>query len=201
MVFSEKADYINQTIKECRRCSAYSDNGALCMNNKEIGLSYSYPQSTPIEIMFVAESPPAPGKGFFYDDTSINIAFKKKLFKLINKSGIGVVKSLEDFSNNGFYMADAINCRWDKTKKKNLPKAIFNNCSYHLAEQINLFKPKYIVAMGANAQKSIKLDKPRLVIENLGIPDKNIIEISFILVAANETDDQRISKLKKIIAN
>jgi len=108
------------------------------------------------------------------------------------------VHSLKDFSNKGYYLADAINCRWNKSKKKYLKKAVFQNCAFHLAGQINLFKPKYIVAMGRIAQKIIRFNEPKTAINDLGISDTNIIEMSFILVASNETDEQRVGKLKAI---
>jgi len=199
LIDTERANHISREIIDCRLCDAYSNNNALCIDDKEFGLNYFYPPSIPIEIMFVAESPPAPGKGFFYDKDSTNKKFRNKLFKLLNKSGLGSVHSLNDFTKKGYYLADAINCRWDKSKKKSLPKTVFQNCSFHLAKQIKLFKPNFIVAMGCNAQISLTFHKPRMAINDLAIPDENIIEMAFILVAPNETDEQRIRKLKKII--
>ena len=200
MIDSQKAQSIENSILQCLKCQGLAKN-ALQVDNKEVGLSYSYPQSTPIHTMFVAESPPAPGKGFFYDLKSHNTRFRDKLFRLINTAGLGRVNSIKDFNDKGYYLADALNCRWDKSQKSSLSSKVFQNCSVHLARQIELFKPRYIVAMGRSAQKSLGFDEPTKIIRSLAIPRQNIIEMSFILVAPNETDGQRINKLSTISSN
>ena len=113
MVDEKKAKNIARSIQQCKKCQGIS-NDALRVANKEVGLSYLYPQNIPIRIMFIAESPPAPGKGFFYDSRSSNTSFRDKLFKLINEAGLGYVGTITEFNSKGYYLADAINCRYGK---------------------------------------------------------------------------------------
>ena len=193
-----KKEALRNSVNECSLCEHLDNSGALSISEKEIGLNYIYPQETPINIFFVAESPPRPGNGFFYDQASINTRFRDKLFKLLNRSCCGPIDNLEDFNNKGFYLADAINCRWDKSIKKNLPVGVFSNCSKYLSRQIELFKPKYIVAMGNSAKKSLRFENVKNSINNLDIPQSHIVEISFILVASNQTDLERIENLQPI---
>ncbi len=199
MIDELQAETIKNSIHECKLCAGLSKNGSICIENKEVGLDYSYPPAVPIQVMFVAESPPAPGKGFFYDQNSENTMFRNKLFKLINHAGLGPLHTVEDFSRKGYYLADALNCRWDKKKGSSLPDKILFNCSVHLSSQIRFFKPRYIVAMGKYAQKAVQLEGVQKSIKETGIPEGNIISMSFILVAPNESDEQRIEKLKAIV--
>ena len=185
---------IAKAIQACKKCEGLEDTGALCIDQKEIGLDYIYPRKTPINILFVAESPPRPGNGFFYDLRYTSHMFRNKLFKLINESGLGPVCTLDAFRDSGYYLADSLNCRWNKPKRNYLPVRIFQNCSLYLAQQIDLFKPKYIVAMGNKASNSLSYPLVEEAINKIGMPDDNIIEMSFILVAPNETDAQRVEK-------
>jgi hypothetical protein len=88
----------------------------------------------------IAESPPKPGNGFFYDQSSES-KFRDVLFDYINLSGLGFVNSIEEFSNKGYYLADVINCRWDKDKQKQISNKAAGTCAQYLAKQIGLFKP------------------------------------------------------------
>jgi len=189
---------IRGTVHACKKCDGLDDTDALCIDQKEIGLNYIYPRKTPINILFVAESPPKPGNGFFYDSQIANHRFRNRLFKLINESGLGHVNTLEDFTGKDYYLADALNCRWNKSRKNYLSVKIFRNCSLYLAQQIELFKPKLIVAMGNKASISLSYPHVEEAIGRVKIPDANIIRMSFILVASNETDAQKIEKLKSI---
>ncbi|MFH1490810.1 MAG: uracil-DNA glycosylase family protein [Pseudomonadota bacterium] len=188
---------ICRRVLECSLCNGLDGTGALCISQKEIGLNYQYPPNVPIKILFVAESPPKPGNGFFYDESTGRHMFRQRLFTLINAAGLGTVNSLREFTSRGYYLADALNCRWDKTKKKSLSSKIFKNCSRYLEEQIRLFRPCFIVAMGNKAKEAVNDRNVSKTIRELGIPDKNIIRMSFILVARTETDQERIEKLKK----
>lgn len=192
-----KKETLRNSVNECSLCEHLDNSGALSIFDKEIGLNYIYPQETPINIFFVAESPPRPGNGFFYDQTSINTRFRDKLFDLLNRSCCGPIDNLEDFNNKKFYLADAINCRWDNNIRR-IPKKVLLNCSKYLSKQIELFKPKYIVAMGNSAKKLPRFENVQNSINNLDIHQSNIVEISFILVASNQTDLERIEKLNPI---
>jgi hypothetical protein len=191
-------NYIRELVNNCNLCNDIDRSGALCINSKEIGLNYNDIPKVPIKVLFIAESPPPRGKGFFYDLSSINTKFRDKLFCLINEAGLGRVKKLEGFSKLAYYLADAINCRWDKSIKNYISRRIVKNCSAHLVEQIKLFKPRFIVAMGTTAKYSLKLKNVKEIMGEFEIHADHIIEMSFPLTAVNETDRERISKLKKI---
>ena len=193
-----QAKSICDSIRECSICRNLTKAGALSVEEKEVGLDYSFPNKVPIEILFIAESPPAPEKGFFYDQTSSNTIFRTKLFNLINRAGLGEVRTISDFNEKGFYLADSINCRWDKSLSSSLSNQVFENCSVHLAKQIDLFQPRNIVAMGENSQTSLKYQPVQNALEKIDLDPRRIIKMSFILVAPNETDEQRIAKLRTI---
>jgi hypothetical protein len=191
-------DYIRESVENCTLCTGIDESGALCIHSKKIGLQYNHPTQLPITILFLAESPPAPGKGFFYDETSQNTKFRDKLFYLINEADLGRVETLYDFNNRGYYLADTFNCRWDKSIKRYIPKEIIKNCSIFLVKQIKLFRPRFIVAMGGTAKYSLKLESVLNVIDSLDIKESKIVEMSFPLTASKETDNDRIKKLKRI---
>lgn len=193
------AESIRKRIRACDSCSDLDRTGALRINDKETGLSYMYPKYVPINVMFIAESPPRPGNGFFYNERTKYPRFRNKVFELINFAGLGPVHSLKDFNDKGFYLTDAINCRWDKDGKKDLSINIFRNCSVFLKDQIKLFKPRFIVAMGNKAKQALAFDNIARSLNELGIPKKNMIKISFPIRAPNETDQDRIKKLRCIV--
>jgi uracil-DNA glycosylase len=193
------ADSIRRRIRSCRACADLDKTGALCMDDKQTGLSYMYPPKSPVHIMFIAESPPKPGNGFFYDAGTKYPRFRTKVFELINAAGLGPISSLKDFSDKGFYLTDAMNCRWDKDKKKDLSIQVFRNCSVFLEDQIRLFRPCFIVAMGNKAKQALAFDNVTEILYELKITGKHIIKISFPLRAANETDRERVEKLRGIV--
>jgi hypothetical protein len=191
---------IKNAVYACSLCKGIDRTGALCINDKNIGLSYTYyPKTVPIEILFIAESPPKPGNDFFYDESHIDVPFRNRLFKLINASGLGIIKALQDFERKGYYLADAINCRWNKQIEDYLSVKVFKHCSAYLAQQIELFKPKFIVTMGNTASRSLSYPEVNEAIKKINIPEEHIIRMSLVLVASNENDVQRINKLKSIV--
>jgi hypothetical protein len=173
-------------------------SGGLCIDEKQIGLFYMYPRSIPIDVMFIAESPPKPGNGFFYDEQTKSPRFRNKLFELINSAGLGPINSLQEFTDKGFYLSDAINCRWNKDKTKNLSINIFRNCSMFLENQIGLFRPRFLVTMGNKAKQALTFNNVENTIREVRIPETNIVKMSFPLRSVNETDEERIEKLKRL---
>lgn len=190
------ANQIKNGIMSCQLCSGFNAPG-LCINYKEIGLSYSYTQNTPINILWVAESPPKPGNGFFYDLKYRDSKFRNALFDYINWAGLGPVDNLDEFNMKRYYLADAINCRWNKEIQKVIPKKIARTCAPHLAKQIELLKPRFIVFMGKIASET---RKKREVKEAMDRNENMItfVDISFILTSPAQTKEERIALLKKI---
>ncbi len=198
---SEIIEGIRRSLSECRLCQGLDRSGGLCIDKKEIGLNYMYPLNIPIKILFVAESPPKPGNGFFYDETSRNTLFRETVFDLINSAGFGPVTKLYEFNQKGYYLADAINCRWDKGKSQHLRTGVYLNCSKYLEQQINLFKPECIVAMGAKARNSLIFENVTRSIQGAGILPSNIVVMSFPLGVGRymkETHAERVEKLRWI---
>lgn len=194
----KKVKSICAQIKNCGACTGLDRSGALYMDEKQTGLYYMYPVHVPIDVMFIAESPPRPGSSFFYDEHTGMPVFRNKIFKLLNSAGLGPINSLREFTDKGFFLTDAINCRWDKSKKKNLPVRVFRNCSVFLEKQIRLFKPRFIAAMGNKAKQALTFYNVETAVRELGIPDENIIKMAFPLRAVNESDEERIKKLKHL---
>ncbi len=196
----EQVSEIVKRVKACSQCDGIDKSGALCISEKEIGLGYMHPVEAPIRILFLAESPPRPGHGFFYDEKSQNTVFRRKIFELINLAGLGQVSDLRDFNGKGYYMADSINCRWDKNKKPALSKKIFRNCSIYLEEQLRLLRPQWIVAMGGKAKETLEFENVDRTLKELGTSN-NIISFSFPLGVGRymtEKDDDRVRKLRRI---
>lgn len=191
----EEVDRIKQSINGCKLCEGFRTKG-ICIDQKEIGLNYIYHNQTPINILFVAESPSQPGNGFFYDQSFQNSVFRDRFFGYINESGLGPVYSLTDFNNKGYYLADAINCRWDKNKQS-ISKRVAKTCAAYLADQINLFRPRFIVFMGEIASSTLKrIEVFEAIRKNQSL--EGIVEMSFILTTSKETKQERIGKLKKL---
>lgn len=189
---------ICKQVKSCKACKGLNHTGALCIDEKQIGLFYLYPRNVPIHVMFIAESPPKPGNGFFYDEQTKSPRFRNKIFNLINRAGLGEINSLQEFTDKGFYLTDAINCRWNKDKKRDLSIKIFRNCSIFLENQMRLFRPRFLVAMGNKAKQALAFHSVQSTMKELGIPETNIIKMSFPFRAVNETDEERIEKLKRL---
>jgi hypothetical protein len=191
---------IKRDVHSCRLCEGLDETGALCIDQKEIGLDYDdySPKTFPINILFVAESPPKPGNGFFYDANYQNLPFRERLFTILNGAELLSVLTLDGFRNKGYYLADSINCRWDKGLRNYLLVSVFRNCSTFLVRQIEIFRPKFIVAIGNSAQKTIHCEVVQEAIQNAKIPDDNIVEMSCIVVASNETDEDRVAHLQPI---
>lgn len=195
-VIAMEAERIKQSVIGCRLCGDFGTKG-LCIDQKEIGLKYTYPNTVPINILWVAESPPQPGNGFFYDQSVKVSRFRDALFDYINLSGLGPVYCIKDFNAKGYYLADVINCRWDKNKQSAVSKRVANTCAKYLAEQINLFKPRFIVFMGDVASGSMRnLDVFEAIKQNQTL--EGILEMSFIMTTPKETKQERIEKLKKL---
>lgn len=145
---------IESDIQNCFRCHLLTKNGQLCINQKQTGLTYNYPRNENIKVMLVAESPPKPGNGFFYNN-STNNWFRGVVFKLINLSKLTNkhINNLNDFDAAGFYLADSINCRWDKNASTGtLSNQVFKNCCDYLIRQIALLRPQAIITFGKKAE-------------------------------------------------
>lgn len=191
---NKDARKILNKVNACNLCSAYTNVG-IDILHKEIALQYIKKLKIPVKIMFIAESPPKFGNGFFYNENQSS-RFRDKIFRLINCSNLPKVKNIDEFNHKGYYLADSINCRWDKSFKKKLPIQVSKNCSIYLENQIRLIKPKYIVTLGNLANLSICLGNLKKIINNYRI---NIVNMSFPLTASNETDNDRIQKLNSIV--
>lgn len=155
---------------------------------KAIGLTYCEPK-VPLRILFVAESPPA--NGFFYDQK--HNTFRNRLFFLINQADLHPkpLTTIKQFNERGYFLADAINCRWDKSGPAGKLTTIRNNCSEHLKNLIIAMKPQAIVLMGRHA---------RLSFRNLNykpVSTKLVIEIPFILTAPVRTE-VLVDELKRL---
>jgi uracil-DNA glycosylase len=179
---------IRDKVLTCTRCEGLSQ--AIYPFGKEIGLAYVRPR-IPTEILFVAESPPGRQGSFFYDNRSPEPRFRNRLFQLITKSGLGPVRTIEEFNEKGYYLADVINCRWEKSVSKNPNElvTIRQNCLGYLSDQIQILRPRGMVFMGAEARKALNTAEIGSLIRELNISRERIIEIPFILTAPVKTED------------
>ena len=187
----------------CNKCEGICN--AIFPYGKEIGLSYLDPK-IPAEVLFVAESPPgSPGsrENFFYNEESQDPRFRERLFKLIALAGLKPTSGVLEFNSRGYYLADAINCRWNKDREDvrqpsaNQLEKIINNCSEHLFVQIQTLKPKAVVLLGKVAQKAGESPDILRVFRQLNIAEQNIVRMPFILTAPVKTEDL-VAKLKML---
>jgi hypothetical protein len=178
-------------VNSCSKCEGICE--AIGPYGQDIGLNYVVPV-IPVEIFFVAESPPSMKGNFFYNEKATDTCFRKRLFNLINLAGLKTVNSTKEFNSRGYYLTDTINCRWNKNKKavkqpsqKQLDR-ITSNCINFLKIQLEALKPKSIVFMGKLAKKARRSKALMSVISELEIIDTRIIEIPFILTAPVKTE-------------
>lgn len=183
---------LRSDIEQCNKCKGLSKSGAICRFGKAIGLTYNNAPKVPLKILFVAESPPK--KNFFYDETCDN-AFRSKLFNLLKEADVASINNIEEFNERGYFLADAINCRWDKKKKPigQLTK-IRQNCSEYFKRHLLALKPKSIVLIGKQAKLSYIYLKDIFpsIMNNV-----NVIEIPFILTAPVKKEII-VKKLKRL---
>ena len=209
MSFCEMEEYrrsladVRSDVEKCDLCKRFLSE-AICLDPKKtghpptaIGLTYVKPK-TPLEILFIAESPPE--IGFFYDPASPNNAFREKLFKLLNKatpwpSDLRPIVSIDDFNDRGYFLADAINCRWrkygDKSpgeksgKKLAIPlDKVLMECSGYLYWQIVNLMPRVIVLVGTTAANAYYSIHERLrQSKDLDIQKVLVLQMPFILTA------------------
>ncbi|MCP3923586.1 MAG: hypothetical protein GY714_13485 [Desulfobacterales bacterium] len=184
-------------VKSCTKCSEICE--AIGSYGKDIALDYITPK-IPSEIVFVAESPPSNKGNFFYNKQATDTRFRNRLFKLINLAGLGTINSIDEFNSKGYYLADTINCRWNKNKnesKQPSPKeldTIISNCTFHLKNQLEILKPKSIVFIGKVAEKIKHSEELQSVINS------KIVEMPFILTAPVKTEVlvEKLSELNEL---
>lgn len=190
-------------VNACSKCMGICK--AVGPYGKDIGLDYVTPK-IPVEIFFVAESPPSNKGNFFYNEQATDTRFRKRLFKLINLAGLKPVNSIKEFNSRGYYLADTINCRWNKNKKeakqpspKQLNK-IISNCLFYLRIQLEVLKPKSIVFMGKLAERVNNYEELQSTISKLEIINSRVIEMPFILTAPVKTEVlvEKLSALKEL---
>jgi len=111
-------------------------------------------QRKPIEVLFVAESPPWNGKQrYFYnqdvDEQRTNL--RKEVLEHLQ------LNSLDEFKGKGFALIDAIKCRLNKRQKKNVPLKILEVCSARfLRREISELNPKVIFVLGNSAKHALQ---------------------------------------------
>ena len=67
-----------------------------------------------------------------------------------------------------------------------------------LENQIGLFRPRFLVTMGNKAKQALTFNNVENTIREVRIPETNIVKMSFPLRSVNETDEERIEKLKRL---
>ena len=173
-------------IEGCTKCENLSQ--AIYPLGKAIGLTYVEPK-IPCRVLFVAESPPA--AGFFYDTTPVQSPFRNRLFRLINEAGLPPANTIQEFNERGYFLGDAINCRWDKSEPTGSLSKIRSNCSEHLKNLVVALNPQAVVLMG----KTAKLSYRALDYSHPSV--RLVIEIPFITTTPVPTE-VFISELKKL---
>ena len=107
-----------------------------------------------VNVLFVAESPPWNGEQrYFYNTlkTGKRGGLRKEILKWLG------LPSLDSFKNEGYFLIDAIKCRFNKSEKSNVPKQILSKCSNKfLAEEIRSLRPKTIFVLGDSAKKALQ---------------------------------------------
>jgi len=111
-------------------------------------------QLKPVEVLFVAESPPWNGKQrYFYnqdvDEQRTNL--RKEVLEHLR------LNSLDEFKGKGFALIDAIKCRLNKRQKNNVPLKVLEVCSARfLRREISELDPKVIFVLGDSAKHALQ---------------------------------------------
>lgn len=186
-------------VMNCFKCANISP--AIGPVGRDIGLNYVVP-TVPVEVLFIAESPPANNLNFFYNQIAANTRFRNRLFTLINLAGLKPVQNINQFNTRGYYLADAINCGWNKAirpqptqRQKTL---ILGNCLAYLEAQLRCLQPKAVVMMGNVAKMAGNKPQISKALAELNIPSERVIKIPFITTAPVTTKFlvDELSKLK-----
>ena len=215
---------LSKEIRGCQRCKDISAKvlgqsksyfDAFCGLHKEIPFDYLEPDRRPISTLFVAESPPEKGAGYFYDASTTNTKFRDTLFSLLNEANKGPIDAkapaerLKQFNQLGYYLVDAVNCCWNKSEISQLRVDVLKNCAGYLARTIQLMEPSNIVLIGSVA-KSITttplghtLPDHWTGLKNISsIPEfvkANVIELDFPMYPSTKlTRAERVERLRAI---
>ena len=187
-------------VRNCERCAGICH--AIGPYGTNIALNYIEP-IVPTEVVFVAESPPDKKGNFFYEPAASDTRFRNRLFELIEKAGLKPVKTVCEFTARGYYLADAINCGWNKNEaaaRQPTPKKmdeILGNCLGYLETQLRYLRPKSVVFMGKLSEKAVDSEFVSRILTELKIPEERIVKMPFITTAPVKTDSL-VEKLKPL---
>ena len=146
------------SIHACIKCESIKSNRRVVIPEKKIPSDYGIIPKD-IKIFFVAESPPTSGRYFYYDGPPVSILRTRFLRMLVE---IGLLKNpdLQEFKSRGYYMADTVRCPFQKTDNNATPPdQAVKNCRPFLIQEISLYKPNIICALGKTALKAFLNNK------------------------------------------
>ncbi len=124
-------------VKACTKCTEL----ARCRQNVVFGVGDSH-----AELMFVGEAPGA-------DEDEQGEPFVGRAGQLLTK----IIEAM-GYQRSDVYIANVLKCRPPQNRTP-LP-AEMDNCRPYLLEQIDVIKPKVIVALGATAVRALLLETP-----------------------------------------
>ena len=141
------------SIHACIKCKSIKSNMKVVTQEKKIPSDYGIVPKD-IKIFFVAESPPTSGRYFYHDGPPVS-TFRIRLLRMLVEIGLLKNPDLQEFKNRGYYMADTVRCPFQKANNNATPPdPAVKNCRPFLIQEISLYKPKVICALGKTALKA-----------------------------------------------
>lgn len=111
-------------------------------------------QRKPVEVLFVAESPPWNGKQRYFYNQDVDEKRTSLRREVLEHLGLN---SLDEFKGKGFALIDAIKCRLNKRQKKNVSLKVLEVCSARfLRREISELDPKVIFVLGNSAKHGLQ---------------------------------------------
>lgn len=156
-----KARLLEEAVIKCQKCAIIEKPFA-----KYSAYSKWLPQR--VKTLAVGESPP-PGQknSFFYNLESFD-RLRLSLKLMVGELRAEDIQLLKTLFDRGVFITASIKCR--PPSRKALPE-MRKNCVWMLKKELNLLKPKRLVAMGRYAAESVH--------DILGIePPKSLLEVS-----------------------
>lgn len=141
-------------IDTCRRCEEASVPYVQVPPNNKRHPTYFPP--VPTRILFVSVAPPW-GGDYFWDETKPD-RVREGLFEALLRATGKTLDSVMAFHSAGYFLVPGVKCPSRVGNKDHLPhvKAIAN-CTRHLGSEMQIARPRRILALGMPAMKAVAL--------------------------------------------
>ena len=147
---------LTRGINLCQECLSFEGRERINPSEKPF-VKYQVEQKwqrKPVEVLFVAESPPWNGKQQYFYNQDVyekRTNLRREVLEHLE------LNSSEEFKGKGFALIDAIKCRLNKKQKRSVPMKVLEACSARfLKREILELAPKVIFVLGNSAKQALQ---------------------------------------------